>query len=75
MAIEANRRKWQQGLAKPHLWWYHTSRSEKQTKTHQSPGFNAGFYRCVVSNCAGTETSQCTNLVASKHNIYCEHNF
>ena len=29
----------------------------------------------MVSNCAGTETSQCTNLVVSKHNINCEHNF
>ena len=24
---------------------------------------DAGYYRCVVSNSAGSETSQCTNLV------------
>ena len=27
---------------------------------------NAGYYRCVVSNSAGSETSQCTNLVVGK---------
>ena len=27
---------------------------------------NAGHYRCVVSNSAGSETSQCTNLVIGK---------
>ena len=28
---------------------------------------NAGYYRCVVSNSAGSETSQCANLVVGKH--------
>ena len=28
---------------------------------------DAGYYRCVVSNHAGSETSQCTNLVAGKY--------
>ena len=28
---------------------------------------NAGYYRCVVSNCAGSETSQCAWLTVGKH--------
>ena len=28
---------------------------------------NAGYYRCVVSNCAGSETSQCTSLTVGKY--------
>ena len=33
---------------------------------------DAGYYRCVVSNSAGSETSQCTNLVVGEctHSIY-----
>ena len=32
---------------------------------------DAGYYRCVVSNSAGSETSQCTNLVVGKYtNIF-----
>ena len=27
---------------------------------------NAGYYRCVVSNCAGSETSQCASLTVGK---------
>ena len=30
---------------------------------------NAGHYRCVVSNSAGSETSQCVNLVIGKCTI------
>ena len=29
---------------------------------------DAGYYRCVVSNSAGSETSQCANLVVGKDN-------
>ena len=28
---------------------------------------DAGYYRCVVSNSAGSETSQCTNLVVGEY--------
>ena len=28
---------------------------------------NAGYYRCVVSNCAGSTTSQCARLTVGKH--------
>ena len=28
---------------------------------------NAGYYRCVVSNSAGSETSQCASLTVGKH--------
>ena len=32
---------------------------------------DAGYYRCVVSNSAGSETSQCANLVVGKYtNIF-----
>lgn len=27
---------------------------------------NAGYYRCIVSNCAGSETSQCASLTVGK---------
>ena len=30
---------------------------------------NAGYYRCVVSNSAGSQTSQYTNLVVGKCNV------
>ena len=29
---------------------------------------NPGYYRCVVSNCAGSETSQHASLTVGKHN-------
>ena len=29
---------------------------------------DAGYYRCVVSNSAGSETSQCANLVVGEYN-------
>ena len=29
---------------------------------------HAGYYRCVVSNCAGSETSQRASLTVGKHN-------
>ena len=28
---------------------------------------DAGYYRCVVSNCAGSTTSQCVRLTVGKH--------
>ena len=28
---------------------------------------NAGYYRCVVSNCAGSETSQCASLTVGRY--------
>ena len=28
---------------------------------------NAGYYRCVVSNCAGSTPSQCARLIVGKH--------
>ena len=31
---------------------------------------NAGYYRCVVSNSAGSETSQYTNLVTGKCTVF-----
>ena len=39
---------------------------------------DAGYYRCVVSNSAGSEPSQCAKLVVGKHifkvvNITCKH--
>ena len=30
---------------------------------------NEGSYRCIVSNCAGSETSQCTTLIVGKLNL------
>ena len=30
---------------------------------------HAGYYRCVVSNCAGSETSQRASLTVGKHNV------
>ena len=30
-------------------------------------GSNAGYYQCVVSNCAGSETSQCASLTVGKY--------
>ena len=30
-------------------------------------GHNAGHYRCVVSNCAGSSTSQCARVTVGKH--------
>ena len=32
---------------------------------------NAGYYRCVVSNSAGSETSQCASLTVGKHVPIC----
>ena len=31
---------------------------------------NAGYYRCVVSNCTGSETSKCASLTVGKH-VHC----
>ena len=33
---------------------------------------NAGYYRCVVSNSAGSEISQCASLTVGKH-VHCRH--
>ena len=33
---------------------------------------NAGYYRCVVSNSAGSDSSQCASLTVGKH-IHCRH--
>ena len=32
----------------------------------------AGYYRCVVSNSAGSDTSQCASLTVGKH-VHCRH--
>ena len=32
-------------------------------------GSNAGYYRCVVSNSAGSETSQRASLTVGKYNL------
>ena len=32
---------------------------------------NEGSYRCTVSNCAGSETSQCATLTVGKENTVC----
>ena len=42
----------------------------RQGSTFQVMGVrasNAGYYRCVVSNSAGSETSQCASLTVGKH--------
>ena len=36
-------------------------------KLHKVQACDAGYYRCVVSNSAGSETSQCVNLVVGKY--------
>ena len=35
--------------------------------------YNAGYYRCVVSNCAGKEISQCASLTVGKHTVFETH--
>ena len=35
---------------------------------------NAGYYQCVVSNCAGRETSQCVSLTVGKH-VHCRYKY
>ena len=37
-------------------------------KLNKVQACDAGYYRCVVSNYAGSETSQCANLVVGKGN-------
>ena len=41
-------------------------------KLNKVQACNAGYYRCVVSNSAGSETSQCANLIVGKdsHSSY-----
>ena len=40
---------------------------ENELKFTRVEACNAGYYRCVVSNCAGSEISCCASLTVGKH--------
>ena len=40
--------------------------------TFQVREIKAGYYRCVVSNSAGSDTSRCASLTVGKH-VHCRH--
>ena len=46
-------------------WWQNLS-VQGSTIQVEVKASNAGYYRCVISNCAGSETSQCASLTVGK---------
>ena len=48
--------------------WQNVSGEGSTFQVRSVKANNAGYYRCVVSNCAGSETSQRASLTAGKHN-------
>ena len=49
--------------------WQNLSGEGSTFKVEDVKASNAGYYRCVVSNSAGSETSQCASLTVGKHAI------
>ena len=48
--------------------WQNVSGEGSTFQVRSVKANNAGYYRCVVSNCAGSETSQHASLTVGKHN-------
>ena len=53
--------------------WQNLSGDSGTFKMEEVKAGNAGYYRCVVSNCAGSETSQCASLTVGRY-IQCSGN-
>ena len=49
--------------------WQNLSGEGSTFQVRSVKASNAGYYRCVVSNSAGSETSQCASLTVGKHTI------
>ena len=48
--------------------WQNVSGEGSTFQVRSVKANNPGYYRCVVSNCAGSETSQHASLTVGKHN-------
>ena len=46
--------------------WQNLSGGSGTFQVREVKASNAGYYRCVVSNSAGSETSQCASLTVGK---------
>ena len=51
--------------------WQNLSGDSGTFQVEDVQASNAGYYRCVVSNSAGSETSQRANLTVGKHVPIC----
>ena len=49
--------------------WQNLSGEGSTFKVVEVKASNAGYYQCVVSNSAGSETSQCASLTVGKHTV------
>ena len=49
--------------------WQNLSGEGSTFQVREVQACNAGYYWCVVSNSAGSETSQCASLTVGKHTI------
>ena len=49
--------------------WQNLSGEGSTFKVEDVKASNAGYYQCVVSNSAGSETSQCASLTVGKHAV------
>jgi len=47
--------------------WQNLSGEGSTFQVEEVQASNAGYYQCVVSNCAGSKTSQCALLTVGKH--------
>ena len=47
--------------------WQNLSGDSSTFKVKEVQASNAGYYRCVVSNCAGSETSQHVSLTVGRY--------
>ena len=47
--------------------WQNLSGESDKFQLIEVQACNAGCYQCVVSNSAGSETSQCANLIVGKY--------
>ena len=47
--------------------WQNLSGEGSKFQVRSVKASNAGYYRCVVSNSAGSETSQCASLTVGRH--------
>ena len=54
--------------------WQNLSRKGSTFQVVEVQACNAGYYRCVVSNSAGSDTSQCAILTVGE-NVYCCHTY
>ena len=52
--------------------WQNLSGEGSTFQVREVQACNAGYYRCVVSNSAGSKTSQCASLTVGKH-VHCHH--